>query len=204
MNKIDENILIKLVKNGDEEAFETLLSRYDKLIHFYSKFFYSKFLEYDDFLNIARFGLWKACIEFKFNKKTKFCSFAIMVIKESLSVAMKNSKNSFNSILNNSISLDDYQEFQCGLPSFELTPEKKFENIEKIGEIFDRVIDNICEAKLTDQQKKVFLVLLDENSKTKDKCKDINLTISQFNNSLHRVRDKLNGLREYLQSQLVV
>lgn len=94
-----------------EKSREELFNDNNKLVHhvIHNKFqglqTYIPGHEYEDIVQIGNIGLWKACKTFDFNKNIKFSTYAIKIITNEILMAIR--KSNKNSVLNNSLSLNN-------------------------------------------------------------------------------------------------
>ena len=103
--KTDEE-LIKLIHDGDNDALETLITRYESIVKKLSNNFFITGAEQSDVFQEGQIGLYSAIKNFKVENNAKFKTFAILCIKRKLITALKNSNRQKQVILNEAISLN--------------------------------------------------------------------------------------------------
>ena len=69
---LTDNELIEKAKKGDEVALDSLMSRYKQLASKIARSYFLVGAEYDDLLQEAMIGLYKAYTNYEINSKTSF------------------------------------------------------------------------------------------------------------------------------------
>ena len=74
MDKLTEDNLINLAKNGDEQAQETIFNSYKQLVSYVARHYFLIGGEQDDLIQEGMIGLYKAISSYDDNKNTNFFS----------------------------------------------------------------------------------------------------------------------------------
>ncbi len=104
-NKTDEE-LAEIAKNGDKDALEYLLNRYEDLVDMKVNKYFIVGAEKEDIVQEGMIGLYKAIKSFDSAKENSFKSFANLCIERQLITAIKTSNRQKHIPLNSSISLN--------------------------------------------------------------------------------------------------
>lgn len=109
---ISDNELLELLPSN-EFAYEMLLKKYYPLIFSCAKKHYEQNkscgIEINDLINEGFLGLVRAIDTFSDNKETKFYTYAKLCIETTIKIAVKLSRGKKNSVLNDSILVDDIE-----------------------------------------------------------------------------------------------
>ena len=191
---MDENIeLIKRIRNGDDEAFETLLENHKKMIY---KLIYNSTLEAGDYaidveevFQEASLILYRAVFTFEEDKKVKFSSYAYLVLKSRI-------KNVFRSYYNiykeESYSIDS-REHQDYLLSLAIKEDPiKYHKEQEFRKRLDRFIDD-----LSDQDRQILELRGDELS-YKDISNLLHISTKKIDNRLRILRKRME---QYLKDE---
>ena len=106
LNLSDEDI-IKLIKNGDEQALSFLLDRYKDLVNIKVSKYYMIGAEKDDTVQEGMIGLFKAIKSFDETKQNSFKTFANICVERQLITAIKSSNRQKHMPLNTYLSLNN-------------------------------------------------------------------------------------------------
>lgn len=106
LNLSDEDI-IKLIKNGDEQALSFLLDRYKELVNIKVSKYYMIGAEKDDTVQEGMIGLFKAIKSFDVTKQNSFKTFANICVERQLITAIKSSNRQKHMPLNTYLSLNN-------------------------------------------------------------------------------------------------
>ena len=106
INLPDEEV-VKLIKNGDDEAFSYLLEKYKELINIKVSKYYIIGAERDDTIQEGTIGLFKAIKSFDATKQNSFKTFANLCIERQLITAIKSSNRQKHIPLNSYLSLNN-------------------------------------------------------------------------------------------------
>ena len=200
MQNLTDIQLIEKAKNGNELALDFLLGKYKKMANKIARSYFLIGAEYDDLLQEAMIGLYKAYMGYDPKSKVNFSTFAHKCITRSVQTAVKIANRKKNQMLNNSISLssqgaiisnseDDDEEINLVLPSSILTPDQIL--IE--GENFENVKESIKNT-LSKFELDVLGLFLKGLSYTQI-AERLNQTNKSVDNALSRIRNKLSFLK---------
>jgi RNA polymerase sporulation-specific sigma factor len=104
-NQERDQILLKRISDGDEEAREEMITKYIPMVTYICKNYYGGFLDYDDFKQEALIALLKAIEEYRPDKfKIKFSSFAYICITRKLFNVLRQINGNKHKPLNNALS----------------------------------------------------------------------------------------------------
>lgn len=106
VNLQDEEI-IKLIKQGDEQALSYLIDRYKELVNIKVSKYYIAGAERDDTVQEGLIGLFKAVKNFDETKQNTFKTFANICIERQLITAIKCSNRQKHMPLNSYVSLNN-------------------------------------------------------------------------------------------------
>lgn len=108
---MNDETLIKMAKDGDQEAINLIIDRYQKIIDNNARDFYLVGGENEDLFQEGSLGLLKAIKAYD-DEKIPFKNFAIICIRRNILSAIKAAHTQKNSILNNALSVDDLKNSQ--------------------------------------------------------------------------------------------
>ena len=191
---MDENLeLVRRIRNGDEEAFGTLLENHKRMIY---KLIYNSTLEAGDYaidveevFQEASLILYRAVFTFEEDKKVKFSSYAYLVLKSRI-------KNVFRSYYNiykeESYSIDS-REHQDYLLSLAIKEDPiKYHKEQEFRKRLDRFIDD-----LSDQDRQILELRGDELS-YKDISNLLHISTKKIDNRLRILRKRME---QYLKDE---
>lgn len=104
----DDEYLAGLAKNGDEEALERLLARYKPLMRSLAARYFIRGGDHDDVVQEAMIGLFKAVQSFDPGEGARFAAVAARRSEQAIIDAVRKAEAKKNSILNESVSLENY------------------------------------------------------------------------------------------------
>ncbi|MBP1154952.1 MULTISPECIES: sigma-70 family RNA polymerase sigma factor [unclassified Paenibacillus] len=146
MDEITDTDLVASVNQGDQIAFNSLLSRYMPMICSFSKKYYAPGLMRGDINQAGCVGLFIACKRYNSSKGMAFSGFAKMHIKHYIINAVKAALRKKQQILNESMSLDEtpFSEQEKTsryelIPHFTPSAEEVFMNQARDTELFDMI-----------------------------------------------------------------
>lgn len=116
--EISDEELIKLFRNGDQEAFRCLSERYSGIIKSRASTYYLAGASFDDIYQECMIGLYRAVMDFEVDGDIPFCAFAAICINRRVITAVKSYSRLKHSPLNNSLSINMFTEnnTKCNLP----------------------------------------------------------------------------------------
>ena len=104
-NMSDED-LIEIIKSGDKNALEYLISKYKELVNMKVSKYFIIGAEKEDIVQEGLIGLFKAVKSYKSDKQNSFKTFANMCIERQLITAIKSSNRQKHMPLNSYLSLN--------------------------------------------------------------------------------------------------
>ena len=104
-NMSDED-LIEIIKSGDKNALEYLISKYKELVNMKVSKYFIIGAEKEDIVHEGLIGLFKAVKSYKSDKQNSFKTFANMCIERQLITAIKSSNRQKHMPLNSYLSLN--------------------------------------------------------------------------------------------------
>lgn len=190
--KAGDNELIKLARNGDKKALETILLRYKPLVHKKSQPYYLAGGDDDDIVQEGLIGLYKAVMDFDSEKFPLFNVFAGVCVERRIISAVKKAARMKHSPLNSYVSLsgddDDEGYTQGDIPDDGRDPEKI---------IIDRESAQGLEGKinsvLSPFELKVLLCHLNGKS-YKDTAAATGKDVKAVDNAMQRIKKKLENV----------
>lgn len=201
MKNMTDEELIRLAKGGDSSSLEFLLARYKTLASKIARSYFLVGAEYEDILQEAMIGLYKAYCSFDEKNGTAFAIFAKKCIERNIQSAVKSANRQKNYLLNSSVSLSSQgglkisndekdDDIELILPSSSLSPDEKLIESEKLLEIKEQIIKTLSVFEL-----KVLTEYLKGNN-YQDIARTLNETPKSIDNALTRIKHKLSYLNK--------
>jgi len=187
--------LIKLAKNNDANALNTLIQKYKNIVDIKVTKYYIDGAEKEDIVQEGLIGLFKAIKNFNIDKDISFKTFANLCIERQIITALKSSKRQKHLPLNTYVSLNNtsYDNVD-GEPESQLidvydsnTIEDPLETITK-NEYFDSV-KKAMDNSLSDFEKKVLKKYVEGQSYVQI-AESLNSPIKSIDNAIQRIRKK--------------
>lgn len=91
-----DNELVALVREGDSNAVDVLLSKYKSTVSYYANKFFSDSLTFDDWFQEGMIGLFYAIRTYNADEGASFATYASVCIKNRLSSCLKKVTNTKN------------------------------------------------------------------------------------------------------------
>ncbi len=198
MDKIAEDKLIELAKQGDEKAQEQLLNSYKQLVSFVARHYFLVGGDQDDLIQEGMIGLYKAINTYNAEKNTSFGAYAKTLIERQVINAIKSDSALKNSILNQSFTLnnqgfvsydEDDESSIFSIPSTKHSPENLMMSSEHTKSIAKEI-----KKVLSDYELKVLKLYL-KGLNYNDIAKQISATPKSVDNALNRIKNKLQFLK---------
>ncbi len=194
MNEITDEELLSQIKDGNEQAENTILSRYKDLVVKISRGYFIVGGDIEDLIQEGMIGLYKAIKNYNHSKDATFKTFAILCIKHQIQTAIKSSLTNKNRALSSAVSLHSFSgstnETLDFLPIelvFETTPAEKIidkENFQKLK--------NDIKSTLSAMELKVLNLYLQGYS-YKEISNSLNVSTKSIDNCLSRIKTKLKN-----------
>lgn len=193
----DEEICI-MAQKGDENALNTLLSKYKPLASKLARSYFLTGGDIEDLVQEGMIGLYKAIMHFTNNKNASFKTFATTCIKHQLQSAVRVDLNEKNRILSTALPItserkddeDEDEEFEILLPSSQPSPYEKVIEKETLDEIKNKIL-----STLSDLEIKVLSLYLKGYSYSEISAKS-GISKKSIDNALTRIKNKLSFLKE--------
>ena len=189
----EDKILLEQVKNGNNEALETLINKYKDLVNMKVGKYFIIGAEKEDIYQEGMIGLYKAIKSFDFEKQNSFKTFANLCIERQLITAIKTSNRQKHMPLNSYLSLNGaaYEDDENDTSLIEIfnshTVEDPLETITK-KEYYKSVEDKI-EENLSSFEKKVLHRYVEGESYTTIAQK-LDSPVKSIDNAIQRIRKK--------------
>ena len=189
----EDKILLEQVKNGNNEALETLINKYKDLVNMKVGKYFIIGAEKEDIYQEGMIGLYKAIKSFDFEKQNSFKTFANLCIERQLITAIKTSNRQKHMPLNSYLSLNGaaYEDDENDTSLIEIfnshTVEDPLETITK-KEYYKSVEDKI-EENLSSFEKQVLHRYVEGESYTTIAQK-LDSPVKSIDNAIHRIRKK--------------
>ena len=103
--KLSDEEVVSLAKNGDEEAYSHIMTRYRNFVYAKAKTYYIKGADREDLIQEGMIGLYKAVQDFK-PEVSGFAAFAKVCVLRQIITAVRNSTRNKHMPLNTYISID--------------------------------------------------------------------------------------------------
>lgn len=196
--QLPDEKLIELVKDGDIEALEYLITKYKNFVRAKARSYFLIGADREDIVQEGMIGLYKSIRDFRGDKLSSFKAFAELCITRQIITAIKTATRQKHIPLNSYISLDKpiYDEESdrtlldviCGTkvtdPEELIINQEEFDDIEvKMGEI------------LSDLERQVLMLYLDGRS-YQEIAIDLCRHVKSIDNALQRVKRKLERYLE--------
>lgn len=195
----DEELAFK-ARQGDENAVNTLLTKYKSLVNQIARSYFLTGGDIEDIVQEGMIGLYKAIMHYKGDKSASFKTFASTCIKHQIQSAVRVASSEKNKVLSSALPIieqlnseDDEDSSEIVFPSALPSPDDRVIEKERVAEIIDKI-----KKTLSSMEFKVLSLYLkgynyDEISKIG------NLSKKSIDNALTRIKNKLAFLKnDYL------
>ena len=200
MENYSDEELIKLYNEGNDDAFNFLLERYKQLANKIARSYFLVGAEYEDLVQEATIGLYKAIEKYDMQNNASFSTFARICIERNIQSAVKIANREKYKILNGSVSLsnqgeikvneDEDEEISIVIPSTILSPDEKLEQSERLKQIKEQISSLLSKFEL-----KVFILYLQGYKYTQIASK-LNMSNKKIDNAITRIKHKLEFLKK--------
>lgn len=200
-NTKDEE-LIKIIKAGDEQAFDYLINKYKELVNMKVSKYFIIGAEREDIVQEGLIGLFKAIKDYKPDMQNSFKSFANMCIERQLITAIKTSNRQKHMPLNSYLSLnlsaydeDDSDSDTSLIDIFDASSaEDPLDTLTK-KEYF-KFIEETIDKTLSDFEKKVLSQYINGKSYVQI-AENLDTPVKSIDNAIQRIRKKaIKGLKQ--------
>ncbi len=193
VNMTDDE-LITLAQSGDDEALETILVRYQPLVHKKSRPYYLAGGDDDDVIQEGLIGLYKAVISFDKDKFPLFKVFAGVCIERRILSAVKKAARLKHNPLNSYVSLSEtepagnYEAVSAVLDLADNNPESIVIEREDYYGLEGRINSALSEFEF-----QVLLSLLNGSS-YKETAERVGRDVKAVDNAMQRIKKKLETI----------
>ena len=201
-DNIKDEDLIEIIKSGDKQAFEYLLTKYKELVNAKVSKYFIIGAERDDIVQEGLIGLFKAIKDYKPDMQNSFKNFANMCIERQLITAIKTSNRQkhmpLNSYLSLNISAYDEEEGESDTSLIDVFNtnliEDPLDTITK-KEYYQNIEDTI-DKSLSDFEKKVLNKYINGKSYV-EIAEELDTPVKSIDNAIQRIRKKaIKGLKQ--------
>jgi RNA polymerase sporulation-specific sigma factor len=187
-NKSDE-VLVSEYKNGDQQAFNELYSRYNKIIKYYTRNLFLLGAENEDLIQEGMIGLHRAVVDYTESRGASFRSFALLCVHRQIIDAIKQDGRKKNIPLTNYASInipeDDETAYVYSIEAVGANPEDIFLKKEA-NDIFLETM----KSQLSQLDYKVLELYLSAYSYN-DIAQSVEITVKQVDNAIQRIKKKI-------------
>ena len=202
--KLDDEQLVALVHQGDGEALDFLIHKYQTFVRAKARSYFLVGADREDIVQEGMIGLYKAVRDFKGDKLSSFKAFAELCITRQMITAIKTATRQKHIPLNSYVSLDKpiYDDesdrtLMDVLSGTQATdPEELIVNREEVDDIELKMAE-----LLSDLERKVLALYLDGRS-YQEISEELNRHVKSIDNALQRVKRKLEKYLEYREISL--
>lgn len=182
---MEENELIKMAKNGDEQALNQLMNNYKKLVNKIARKYFIIGADLNDVIQEGMIGLFNAFSKFDMSKEIQFKTFATICINRQIITAIKKAyKHSKNDLIDDISTNELYSNEKIISPEDDFIENENFKILKK--EINQKL------SKLETQILSKFL----QNLTYDEIANSLNISKKSVDNALARIRNKLNYLKK--------
>ena len=201
-NNLSDEDVIKLIKQGDNQALSYLLERYKELVNIKVGKYYIVGAEREDTVQEGMIGLFKAIKCFDAQKQNSFKTFANICIERQLITAVKNSNRQKHIPLNSSISLnsaayednDDMDKLEIVDLKAEDDPSDIIANQEYSKTIERKIKENLSEYELS------VLYEYEKGHSYADIAEKLKTKVKSVDTAIQRIKKKANKIKESIDS----
>lgn len=191
-SKLSDEEVIKLIKSGDENALDYIMSKYKEVVNIKVGKYFIIGAEKDDIIQEGLIGLYKAIKNFDPEKENSFKTFANLCIERQLITAIKTSNRQKHMPLNSYLSLNmsAYEDDETDeiIDIFDSnTIEDPLETITKME--YYSAIESAIDKSLSDFEKKVLARFVKGESYVQIADK-LNSPVKSIDNAIQRIRKK--------------
>lgn len=183
----DDSKLAKMAADGDNEALQLLLIRYEPYIRACSNPNSNIGIETDDLMQEGRVGLISAAQRYQCDGGASFKTFAYICIKRQITSALRHAMRLKNLAMNNYVSLDDEENAEI-TESSEKSPEDIVISMERIS-----VVKKALASMFNPYERRLFSLYISGFSYD-DMANDLHVSKKYIDNSLQRIKRKLSLL----------
>jgi len=178
--RLSDVTLIMLAKNGDDAAFDTILTRYKPLVKTKAKDYFLLGGDLEDLIQEGMIGLYKAVRDYSNSreKKASFATFASLCVVRQIQTAIKAANRQKHMALNSSVELDR-----------DLTNKTSPETL-VLGQEAYRDISDFIQEKLSSLENSVLMLHMDGKSHLQI-AEELGKSLKAVDNAIQRIRRKV-------------
>jgi len=197
-HEIEEETVIALAQQGDEQAMEFLLKKYQGLLNYICDKYYLKDGEKDDLMQEAMIGFVQGVKSFKPESGKQFKNFAYLCVKRELDSCIKRSTRKKHMILNEALPMAVYNEndeqaedksaylIERDVTGKIVSPENTVVARESYSEIMDKIAAVLSKMELNVLLMRVMGMSYNEITLA------LQLENKSVDNAVQRIRKKVN------------
>ncbi|MBR6755605.1 MAG: sigma-70 family RNA polymerase sigma factor [Peptococcaceae bacterium] len=197
-HEIKEETVIALAQQGDEQAMEFLLKKYQGLLNYICDKYYLKDGEKDDLMQEAMIGFVQGVKSFKPESGKQFKNFAYLCVKRELDSCIKRSTRKKHMILNEALPMAVYNEndeqaedksaylIERDVTGKIVSPENTVVARESYSEIMDKIAAVLSKMELNVLLMRVMGMSYNEITLA------LQLENKSVDNAVQRIRKKVN------------
>lgn len=197
-HEIKEDTVISLAQQGDEQAMEFLLKKYQGLLNYICDKYYLKDGEKDDLMQEAMIGFVQGVKSFKPESGKQFKNFAYLCVKRELDSCIKRSTRKKHMILNEALPMVAYNEndeqsedksaylIERDVTGKIVSPENTVVARESYSEIMDKITAVLSKMELNVLLMRVMGMSYNEITLA------LQLENKSVDNAVQRIRKKVN------------
>ncbi len=197
-DKLDDNDLLQLVREGDSQALDILIHRYINFVRAKARTYFLVGADKEDIIQEGMIGLYKAIRDYDGSKLSSFKAFAELCVTRQIITAIKTATRQKHIPLNSYISLDkpiyDEESDRTLLDiiggSKEIDPQELLINQEDYGNMEHKLSELLSEL-----EKQVLHLYLDGRT-YQEISVSLNRHVKSIDNALQRVKRKLEQVME--------
>jgi len=175
--------LIGLSAQGDEDARNVILYRYNPIVKRDARLFYLAGGDTEDLIQEGMIALFNAISGYKDDKGAKFSTYATVCIDARIKAAVTRANRNKNKPLNEYVSIDD--EADDTIAGCDFSPEQIYLRDEDITDMYRRI-----DEELSPMERKVALLYIQGLSYA-DIAAELGKSEKSINNALTRIKNKL-------------
>ncbi|MFR8104298.1 MAG: RNA polymerase sporulation sigma factor SigH [Clostridia bacterium] len=199
-NQMTDEDLIEVIKSGDKNALEYLITKYKELVNMKVGKYFIIGAEKEDIIQEGMIGLYKAIKGFNKEKQNSFKTFANLCIERQLITAIKTSNRQKHMPLNSYLSLNTsaYEEDDTTLIDIfdSHSIEDPLDTITK--KEYYKMVEDTIDKSLSDFEKQV-LVRYVQGESYVDIAARLDSPVKSIDNAIQRIRKK--AIRNIMDNQ---
>lgn len=192
----EDEDLIAQFQNGDSDAANKLISRYEGLIRYIAKSYFAPGADVNDIAQEGLLGVYDAMSTYVPEKNKNFKQYAMMAAKRNIVNFIDKQNTQKNAFINNA---DDYDgDTTVSMRTSHVgNPEEEYSNKESQARV-----DDFMKNNLTDTEQKVLNLYL-QGYTTKEMMSELGVSNKGIENAMRRVRHKAREWQESSKNESV-